>query len=340
MQQQQQQRTYQYNSISNDYDGSIFPDKRECSWQKRIPCFVLVPALLFSALVGHLATIAYVASRQGSLDSLTTPQTIKTDATRAQAYAKDHFETHLLKPCELSEKFYSNHSATSAMASKGGTDPPPPPPPKDGCEATILLLRHCEAGIAREHCGYMGNLRSEYIATLFGNSSDNRWPVPSFIYAMSAGERHNDFVNNWREIETVQPLSSKVNVTIDQSFGFPEKKKFVKHLFKMLREGKMCDKVAVISWKHHDIPHFSHSMGCGPDNGCPMSFGEDDYEAVWEITYSYHKEKYAPYVVEDTSKHGISKRRPWGEYPQWWVYGTVQQEGFDPLKFAKERGSD
>mmetsp|Transcript_20553 Transcript_20553/g.30878 ORF Transcript_20553/g.30878 Transcript_20553/m.30878 type:complete len:207 (-) Transcript_20553:126-746(-) len=203
-----------------------------------------------------------------------------------------------------------------------------------------MILRHCEAGAAREHCGYMGNLRSEYISTLFGDSPDHRWPSrPSFIYAMAAGERHNDFVQNWREIETVKPLSEKSNVTIDKNFGFPEKKAFVKHLYQMLEEGKFCNKIAVISWKHHDIPNFSHSLGCGPEDGCPMKFGENDYEAVWELTYSYHKEKYAPYVGEDTTKHGMKKHHPLGEYPQWWVYGTVQQEGFDPLRFAKEGGS-
>ena len=68
-----------------------------------------------------------------------------------------------------------------------------------------------------------------------------------------------------------------------------------------------------------------------------MAYGEYDYEAVWQLTFSYHKEKYAPYVVEDNSKHGMREkmRKKWGLYPQWFVYGTIQHEDFDPLAFAK-----
>ena len=300
-----------------------------------VPCSILIPLVLFAILVGHIATLGYfkVSSSQSNIG---TKHITMNDISKAQEYAKQQFKAELLEPCKKAEEFYNKTTMSSTNFDHNSA---PPRPPQDGCVATIMLLRHCEAGVAREHCGYMGNLRSQYIATLFGNA-DERWPEPSYLYAMAAGERHNDLVKNWREVETVEPLSKKVNVEIDESYGFPEKKSFVKHLYKQLRSGKMCGKVAVISWKHHDIPHFTHSLGCGPKNGCPMTFDEDDYESIWQLTYSYHKEKYAPYVEEDKTLNRVKNHKPWGLYPQWWIYGSIQTEGFDPLAFAKMNGSD
>lgn len=309
----------------------------------KIPCVILLPIILFATFIGHLSTLALI-NKTNNVNTSTKSIT-QSDINEAQKYAEEQFKEKLLKPCQEAEKFYNstdkNKVIMSSTTGKNYTASSPPPlPPKEGCVATILLFRHCEAGIAREHCGYMGNLRSEYIATLFGNTPSNRWPAPDYIYAMSAGERHNEYVKNWREIETVQPLSKKVNINIDETYGFPEKKKFVDHLYSKLRKGEMCDKLILISWKHHDIPHFAHSLGCGPENGCPMTFGEYDYDTVWQMTYSYHREKYAPYVVEDTTAHGLKKeKKPWGLFPQWFVYGTIQQEEFDPLEYAKSNGS-
>ena len=334
---------YQYNSVdvgmrsnSECYED---PDYGTC---KRLPWIVLLPSVIFALLVGHISTIAYLGTTKTPMNN-SLGSNNEDGIAVTQKYAESKFHEKLVDPCLASEEFYNNSTdkekvSMSAETSRDEDPKPPPRPPTDGCTGTILVLRHCEAGDAREHCGYMGRLRSQYIASLFGDNA--RWPGPDYIFAMAPGERHNDLVKNWREIETVQPLGDKVKVDIDQTYGYPEKQKFVKHLYKMLRNGEMCDKVAVVSWKHHDIPHFAHSLGCGPQNGCPVSFGEFDYESIWQLTYSYHKQIYAPYVVEDTTPHGKKKHQnhPWGIYPQWFVYGTMQAEGFDPLAFTKTTG--
>jgi hypothetical protein len=87
-------------------------------------------------------------------------------------------------------------------------------PPADGCEATVVILRHCEKGDIREHCDYMGYERSVYLATIFGDNQE-RWPAPSYIFAEGPGQRHNKKKMNFREIETVGPLSEKVGVLVD-----------------------------------------------------------------------------------------------------------------------------
>lgn len=336
---------YQYDSVNNSNfivgtSGRSYHDEQTVQGSRKIPCIILLPTILFAAFVGHISTIAYigVGRRDTAMGSGQQAQkTGKTDPDKAQKYAEGLFKENLLEPCQLSEKFYNNtNKEEKTMSLDKNAAPPPPPPPAKGCVATILIFRHCEAGVAREHCGYMGNLRSEYIATLFGDTAGGRWPKPDYIFAMKAGERHNEHVENWREVETIIPLSKKFNVSINDTYGYPERKNFVNHLYEMLRTGEMCGKLAVISWKHHDVPDFSHSLGCGPENGCPMHYGEFDYESVWQLTYSYHKERYAPYAVDDLSHHGMKHRRAWGRSPQWFVYGNVQTEDFDPLIFRRD----
>ena len=248
--------------------------------------------VILTAFIGYTLTFDYKSDGfgEGNLDLMRTQKFptmgAKKDHSKraAQKFADQERAKELNGPVLEAEAFYKSAN----LNGKSSSTPPPHPPPS-GCKATVIVLRHCENGAAREHCGYMGYERSEFLATLFGNSEDARWPVPSFIFATAPNERHKSEVLNWREIETVEPLSKKFNITIDQSFGYPEKQNLVNHIFTLLRTGEMCGKLAVISWKHHDIPHFTHSLGCGPDQGCPMDYDDMDFESAWEILYSFHK---------------------------------------------------
>lgn len=87
--------------------------------------------------------------------------------------------------------------------------------PPEGCEATVVLVRHCEKGAIREHCAHIGYERSVYLSTLFGDSDTSRWPAPSYIFAEGPGHRNNPKKMNFREVETVGPLSKKIGVEVD-----------------------------------------------------------------------------------------------------------------------------
>jgi hypothetical protein len=211
----------------------------------------------------------------------------------------------------------------------------PKQPPTTGCQATMILVRHCEKGSIREHCNAIGFERSNYIASLFGNNPEARWPAPSYLFALAPGERHKKNVNNWREVETLQPLSDKTGVPIDYSFGMNSKKEFASHVFSMLRNSEMCGKVALVSWKHDDLPHLARSIGCGPDDGCPLNWASDnDFDSTWQILYSYHKQMYPSFAVEENK----NKHKAFGKHPQWWISGHVEKENFDPLEYSKRNG--
>ncbi len=133
------------------------------------------------------------------------------------------------------------------------------------CHAQIIIIRHCEKkGSIRGHCNRVGYERAEYIATFFSNNKDhdseiedlNHIHVPSYLFATSPGHR-NPHVKNYREIETLQPLSSILGVEINSKYGMNNKEELTKHLFELLKHGDLCGKVALISWKHDDVPRLA-----------------------------------------------------------------------------------
>ncbi len=180
----------------------------------------------------------------------------------------------------------------------------------------------------------IGFERANYISTLFGND-DERWPAPSRLYALNPGSRANKDVQNWREVETIMPLSKKLNLTIDSSYNLKDVNDFAHHIFGLLLSGEICGNIALVSWKHDDLPKLAQRLGCGPKEGCPLTYDDMDFDSVWEIQYTYKKEQYSPYPAAEDKER---KHKTWGLYPEWWIYGKVQKENFDPLAYSKKQG--
>lgn len=133
--------------------------------------------------------------------------------------------------------------------------------PEEGCESTIMLIRHCEKGDIRSYCNYPGYERSAYLASQFGDG-DERWPAPSQIYALKAGGRGSRGKRfNFREIETVQFLAEKLKVDVDESYETSDRRKLVRTLLESTLNGDQCGKLTLISWKHSDIPKVAHLLG-------------------------------------------------------------------------------
>lgn len=306
-------------------------------------------SMLFSGLVGHMLTSAYYSNQYNILSTesavLDAPsfgskshheQKNKMKNEVSQQAAFEQFQTNLSGPSYEAELFYNptkHERKEHIMRSSQGAATPTPPPPK-GCKAVVIIIRHCEKGSIREHCNAIGFQRANYIASLFGDDKESRWPAPDYLFALAPGERRNINVNNWREIETLQPLSKKIEVPIDYSFGMHTKQEFAMHIFNMLRTGEMCGKVAVVSWKHEDIPHLARSIGCGPNDGCPRKWASgNDFDSTWQVLYSYHKQMFPSFAIGGKDEH-----KPFGTHPQWWISGHVEKENFDPLEYGKDNG--
>lgn len=221
-----------------------------------------------------------------------------------------------------------------------------------GCEATIILIRHCEkdedpfikkfSHEDKHHCNYIGFQRAQFISTLFGS----RWPDPSYIIAASASKDRNN--QNYREIETVVPLATRTNLTIDTSFGYKETKSLSKHLLSLVGSGSLCGELVLVSWDHHAIPKLGAYLGCGPKEGCSETYPDDSYDQAWVLTYAYEDESLLePYFYEEENQRMTKKKKkaaqnttPKKKKAQWRVYGTIENEGFDPLLLFKDKENE
>lgn len=199
------------------------------------------------------------------------------------------------------------------------------------------------------HCNAKGKERSEYIATLFvdhnnyhelvdGNgykvkdgippvpmvkstlrkvhssaaSKKPQFPVPLYLYALSPkrpGDKPSKVHANYREIETITPLSNKFHLNVDERFGVEEEGLLASDFFKSLSEsvtqslkmkspptnsaveglGKtLCDGgLSVVNWKHSRIPILARALGCGTGDGCPRKYNSDDFDTLWLLTFQY-----------------------------------------------------
>ena len=180
-----------------------------------------------------------------------------------------------------------------------------------GCESTLLLIRHCDKNTdmdgvvhhgGNNYCSWLGRERSYFFASLF-DTPDNpqrRYPAPSKIFALTEErdtrlEEYSDGKLGYREIETVMPLASKFHLEIDvYNFDYEV---LASNYFELLQSGDMCGKVTVISWKHEFIPNLALALGCGPAEGCPRVYPEDEYDEVWQMKYVF-------------DPHGKSKTSP------------------------------
>lgn len=201
------------------------------------------------------------------------------------------------------------------------------------------------------HCNAKGKARSDYIATLFvdhdnyhdllgGNgykvkdgippvpmvkstfrkvhksaaSKKPQFPVPLKLYALSPkrpADKPSKVHANYREIETITPLSNKFHLDVDERFGVEEEGLLASDYFKSLSEsvtqslkmkspppssksvvdgfGKsLCNGgLSVVNWKHSRIPILARALGCGIGDGCPRKYKSDDFDTLWLLTFQY-----------------------------------------------------
>lgn len=240
-----------------------------------------------------------------------------------------------------------------------------------GCEATVLLMRHCEKigpdivdTTHNQHCSYLGLERARYIKTLFG--STHRWPKPSYLYAVSPNRTHH---LNFRQVETLLPLSEKLRVPIDIQYALGHEGDLAWNILHKLRKGQLCGRTLLISWEHVHMPNLARALGCWVEQGCPWFYPEDSFDEVWQLKYVYgpvtlynpkQQEKEGPALttLEDTAnnatmppseedntperqrhlRHATTPPPKAKTHGQWFVYGSVTQMNFDPLQFSMVNG--
>jgi hypothetical protein len=227
------------------------------------------------------------------------------------------------------------------------------------CESTILLTRHCEKvgpnvedADGNVHCSYLGLERASFMATLFGHSKHTRWPSPSHLFALTP-DRGTHW--NMREWESLLPLSKATGISTD----VVNRPDLAEEYFSLLQSGDLCGKLTVVSWDHEDLPELAMHLGCGPDNGCPAFYPEDDFDQVWQLKYVFHPivpdleevedDERDMYQNNNTSPTNAAVNTPTFPHRRlmsaahklkkgWSVFATVTKQNFDPLSFSKQAG--
>ena len=229
------------------------------------------------------------------------------------------------------------HGKTRSKSARASSNHAPHSAP-NGCEATIVLVRHCEKGSLKSHCDYLGYERSVYLASLFGPSKEDRYPSPTQIFALQPGHRHNPRHSNFREIETVSVVADKVNVTINSDYTTSSKGRLAKLLLRQVKHGLLCNQMVLVAWKHSDIPNLARKLGCGPLEGCPYDYKGKDFDSIWQLKYVKRSEFNRIPRKRKKRRHAEDDIRPTtsnGFDGSWKVYGSVQNENFDPLQYSK-----
>ncbi|GKY98937.1 hypothetical protein MPSEU_000849500 [Mayamaea pseudoterrestris] len=313
--------------------------------------------LAFFLVLMVLMTIGYVQAKNNGGANMIAPSATSSELLNARATKALDQLNKLWKKNIKKKKKKKNVSSNS-------------------CETTIILLRHCEKqgpGVfdhdGNEHCSYLGYQRAEYLVDLFTGKTA-KWPLPSFLmaYVPDRGSGHWNF----REYETLVPLSSELQIAID----LVKQHDAHTHLLELIANREVCDKVIAISWKHEIMPWLAASLGCGPQQGCPIDYPDDEFDQVWQLKYVLHDDNAGvarqedrdgagdragddenvdkseledeSSIIDEEQDHDGHRARSLRRHSKqtrnsssssgWYVYGSTVYQNFDPLAFSMSRG--
>ena len=156
----------------------------------------------------------------------------------------------------------------------------------------VLIIRHSEKTGEKNdiHLSKVGFERADVLFRLFEseNGRPEPFPVPDFIFAAanSAGSQ--------RPLETVTPLSKKLNLKIDQNFQSTKSsakadaepsadtKGNLALRHELLGNPKYVGKTILVSWRHGSLPDLAKVLGA---KDAPATWAGDCYDRVWQLTY-------------------------------------------------------
>ena len=150
---------------------------------------------------------------------------------------------------------------------------------------TVLLIRHAEKTGEKTdpHLSKKGQERAEVLPKLFEASKERPepFPTPDFIFA-AANEK-----NSQRPVETVTPLSKKIKLPINESFGSKAAIAETKEGMTGLRDtlfgdAKYTGKTVLISWRHSTLPELARTLKA---DKAPEKWEDEVFDRVWQITY-------------------------------------------------------
>merc|ERR1712232_1533135 len=106
--------------------------------------------------------------------------------------------------------------------------------------------------------------------------------------------------------------------------------------FSILSSGEMCGKVTVIAWSHSYMPELAQKLGCGPLQGCPLSYDSMEYDEVWSLKYVYKPN--TSKLIKGEEYENLNNKQSFVGSQGWELFGSKVKQGFDPLRYSTEVG--
>lgn len=138
--------------------------------------------------------------------------------------------------------------------------------------ARVLVLRHAEkTGDTKDpHLSEEGWQHARRLA----ETIPARYGRPDFLFAARTSKRSS------RPTETLQPLADVLAIKVDGRFDDDEFEDLVEELAKQ----KYAGKLAVISWRHSEMPQLAAALGAHED-AVPSPWPSDLYDLIIDIEY-------------------------------------------------------
>lgn len=160
---------------------------------------------------------------------------------------------------------------------------------------SVMIMRHAEKpfGEGRPHGVSIDGIadpesltprgwqRAGALVGLFAGIPSDRLPSedrgprlarPTHLFASQVGARST----SRRPLETLQPLSERLGLTVDTRFLKEEVGELVAAI-------RATDGVALISWEHHLIPSIANML-IGDTSSAPQIWPDDRFDVVWVVT--------------------------------------------------------
>ena len=153
--------------------------------------------------------------------------------------------------------------------------------------SSIYVIRHGEKKWALGCLSAAGQARANALPDIFNHVSSPKHETffaPDFIYA----NLYDDHINCERCVQTVTPIATALNITVNKSFGYPKKLGGNTLAAQVMRQrtAGAPGTVVLAAWEHVNIQYLVEAMGVSKSQ-VPTWEGSD-YDTVYVLTMDVH----------------------------------------------------
>jgi hypothetical protein len=142
--------------------------------------------------------------------------------------------------------------------------------------AQVIIIRHAEKPDEGNELSLRGKERAAALVPYFLGTDDVlQFKAPAAIYAQAPKKATSSI----RSLETVQPLATALNLTVNQTFARDEYKNMVQEI---MHNKDYDGRMVLICWEHKVIPEMAAEFGA---EHAPKTWRGRDFDRTWVITF-------------------------------------------------------